>query len=243
MEIKICQLYPDVLNLYGDQGNITCLRSRLQWRGIEVQTLGLPVGEMADLCDFDVIFIGGGMPAPQQPLINDLHNGRAAQLAAAVDSGVTVLAVCEGYELMGKYCITPEGGKVDCAGVVNFYTKLGHDRLTGDCLFECGEESGGSRVVSFENHGGRVYLGEGVSPLGRVIKGHGNNGEDGTEGARYKNFFGSYGHGPLLPKNPALADFILRTALERKYPGYVLEPLDDTLENNAHSFMLSRLEK
>lgn len=243
MEIKICRLYPDVLNLYGDQGNVVCLCKRLQWRGIEVQVAELPVGVMEDLCNFDIIFLGGGMPAPQEPLINDLRNGRAAQLTAAVEAGVTVLAVCEGYELMGKYCVTPEGGKIECAGAVNFYTVLGRERLTGDCLFQCGEESGIGRVVSFENHGGRVYLGDGVAPLGRVIKGYGNNGEDGTEGARYKNFFGSYGHGPLLPKNPALADFILQTALERKYPGYVLEPLDDTLENNAHNFMLARLEK
>lgn len=242
MEIRICHLYPDVLNLYGDRGNIICMEKRAAWRGIDAQVSGFSVGESIDFSQFDIFFIGGGQDFEQEVLLNDLNSGKASEIKAAVEDDKVFLAICGGYQIMGSYYRTHDGRQYDFIGAADCYTIGQKERMAGNVMFECAPESSGATVVGFENHSGRTYLGSGASPLGRILAGHGNNGEDKTEGVRYKNLFGTYSHGPLLPKNPVLADFILETALSRKYPGFSgLEPLDDALENGANAYMKERL--
>ena len=240
MELKICHLYPDVLNLYGDRGNIICLQKRLLWRGIESSVTELPVGASSAFSGFDLFFIGGGQDFEQEVLLADLNGGKAAEIRAAVDDGKIFVAICGGYQILGRYYKTHDGKQYEFTGAIDLYTVGGGKRMIGDYMFDTGDDCAGV-AVGFENHSGRTYLGGGVKPLGKVIRGYGNNGEDKTEGCRYKNVFGSYSHGPLLPKNPRLADYILQTALSRKYPGAYLEPLDDKEENAAHSYMVARL--
>lgn len=241
MEFNICHMYPDVLNLYGDRGNILTLRRRLEWRGIGVTVTEKPIGSDSDLTGYDLIFIGGGQDFEQETLLEDLHRGKDAALKSAIDDGVAALAICGGYQMLGNYYETHDGQRCDFIGAIDLYTVGGAQRMIGNYLFRCGEESGGSTVVGFENHSGRTYLGEGVQPLGTVLKGYGNNGADGTEGVRWRNVFGTYSHGPLLPKNPALCDAILTTALARKYGSAALEPLDDAAEAHARDEMIQRL--
>ena len=241
MELNICHMYPDVLNLYGDRGNILTLRRRLEWRGVGASVTELPIGAQSDLTAFDLIFIGGGQDFEQETLLDDLHRGKDVSLKSAIDDGVAVLAICGGYQMLGNYYETHDGQRCDFIGAIDLYTVGGERRMIGNYLFQCGAESGGSTVVGFENHSGRTYLGSGVKALGKVLAGYGNNGEDGTEGVRFKNVFGTYSHGPLLPKNPALCDTILQIALGRKYGSVTLEPLDDTAENNARDEMIRRL--
>ena len=241
MELKICHMYPDVLNLYGDGGNIRCMTRRLQWRGIDVQVGRLPIGDRARLSDYDLVFIGGGQDFEQQVLLEDLHTGKDRELRAAVEDGLPFLAICGGYQMLGGYYETYDGQRCDFIGALDLYTVGSRKRMIGNFSFQCGEASGGSTVVGFENHSGKTWLGSSLQPLGRVLSGYGNNGEDGSEGARYKNVFGTYSHGPLLPKNPAFCDHILATALERKYGAISLEELDDTAELAAHDAMLERL--
>ncbi len=243
MELTICHLYPDVLNLYGDRGNILCLRRRLEWRGIEVTVTEKPIGSERSLGNCDLIFIGGGQDFEQETLLADLHQGKDAELCAAINDGVAVLAICGGYQMLGNYYETYDGHRCDFIGAIDLCTIGSAVRMIGNYMFRCDAESGGAVVVGFENHSGKTRLGEGVKPLGRVIAGYGNNGEDGTEGVRWKNVFGTYSHGPLLPKNPGLCDNILLTALIRKYGHATLDPLDDTAENRAHDEMAARLTK
>ena len=243
MKLSICHLYPDVLNLYGDTGNIICLKKRLEWRGIETEVTQLPIGAHADFTRFDLFFIGGGQDFEQEVLLSDLHGGKDKEILSAVEDEKVFLCICGGYQMMGQYYLTHTGMQCDYIGAVNLHT-IGSDvRMIGNYMFRCTPESGGSTIVGFENHSGKTYLGEGVSPLGTVLNGYGNNGEDGTEGARYKNVFGAYSHGPILPKNPEFADLILQTALSRQYPGFELPPLDDSLELTAHSYMVNRMQK
>lgn len=241
MELKICHLYPDVLNLYGDRGNILCMEKRLQWRGIEVSTTGVSIGQSLQASEYDLFFIGGGQDFEQEVLLPDLASGKTAELKAAVEDGKTVLAICGGYQMLGSYYKTWDGHQCDFTGILDLYTEGAKDRMIGNYAFTCDEL--GVNVVGFENHSGKTYLGSSVKPLGKVLTGKGNNGEDGTEGARYKNVFASYAHGCLLPKNPALADYILKVALERKYGAVELAALDDTFAANAHNYMEQRLLK
>lgn len=243
MKLEICHLYPDVLNLYGDTGNITCLKKRLEWRGIDAGVTRLPIGANADFTRFDLFFIGGGQDFEQEVLLADLHGGKDREILSAVEDEKVFLCICGGYQMMGQYYLTHTGGQYDFIGAVDLHTVGSDTRMIGNYLFACPEENGGSTVVGFENHSGKTYLGEGVSPLGTVLRGFGNNGEDRTEGARYKNVFGAYCHGPMLPKNPEFADLLLQTALSRRYPGFELPPLDDSLEAKAHAYMVNRLEK
>ena len=240
MEIKICHLYSDVLNLYGDRGNMITMKKRLEWRGIDVQVKKLGLGQKASLSDCDLIFIGGGMEFDNELIAEDLRAGRAAELRAAVEDGVSLLAICSGFQLLGQYCEDAKG-KTAMAGVLDMYTVAGKQRMTGNYKFVCTESCGGSEVIGFENHLGKTFLGAHLEPLGKILSGHGNNGEDGSEGARYKNLFGSYSYGPLLPKNPALCDHILLTALERKYGLKELAPLSDRAELAAFEAMDKRL--
>ena len=240
MELKICHLYPDVLNLYGDRGNILCMEQRLRWRGICVETTDVGIGDKLRASDYDLFFIGGGQDFEQKVLLADLAGEKTAEIKAAIEDGKTFLAICGGYQMLGQYYKTWDGVQCDFTGALDLYTIGSKERMIGNYMFTC-DELPGVNVVGFENHSGKTYLGSGIRPLGRVLEGSGNNGEDGTEGARYKNVFASYSHGCLLPKNPKLADLILQTALERKYGALTLPPLPDTLETAAHTYMENRL--
>ena len=241
MELKICHLYPDVLNLYGDGGNIQCMQKRLLWRGIGAEVTRLGLGSPASLAGYDLVFIGGGQDFEQQVLLEDLHRGRADEIRAAANDGVVFLTICGGYQMMGRYYETFDGKRCDFIGLLDLCTIGAQKRMIGNYKFRCTESAGGSVVVGFENHSGRTLLGPGLEPLGTVLSGFGNNGEDKTEGAHWKNVFGTYSHGPMLPKNPEFCDLLLLTALRRKYGSAALEPLDDVAEKAAHDEMCARL--
>ncbi len=242
MELKICHLFPDVLNLYGDRGNVVCMQKRLNWRGIDVSVEGISIGQRLKALDYDLFFIGGGQDFEQEVLLEDLKGEKTLQIKSAIEDGKTFLCICGGYQMLGHYYKTWDGQQCDFIGALDLYT-VGHkDRMIGNYMFTC-DELDGQTVVGFENHSGKTYLGNGLRPIGRVLAGYGNNGEDGMEGARYKNVFCTYSHGCLLPKNPVLADHLLKTALEHKYGSVELAPLDDTIEQNAHRYMENRLKK
>ena len=247
MSLNICHLYPDVLNLYGDRGNTLTLQRRCQWRGIEAYVTGLGIGQQADFSQFDLFFIGGGQDFEQGTLLDDLGrdraDGKAAQLKAAIEDDVPVLAICGGYQLLGDYYLTHTGERCDFIGAIPFHTIGANERMIGNVLFVADSVPGAPEVVGFENHSGKTYLSEGLTPLGHVVSGFGNNGEDGTEGLRYRNVMATYSHGPLLPKNPAIADELIVLALQRKYgPLAEIPALDDSLERRAREAMVARLK-
>ena len=237
MELRVCHLYPDVLNLYGDRGNVLCIKKRLEWRGIGCTVTELPIGERRGLGNFDLFFVGGGLPCVLGVRLVPLGGGMGAYTRAAAEDGAAFLCVCGGYQLMGHHYDTVSGAR--CAGldVLDLVTEGAEERMIGNFAFET--EFG--PVVGFENHSGRTRLGPGAQPLGRVLRGFGNNGEDGTEGARYKNVFGTYSHGPVLPKNPGFCDGILLAALRRRYGDAELSPLPDLSEREAHESVLAKL--
>lgn len=245
MELKIAHLYPEVLNLYGDRGNILCMRKRLEWRGIGCRVEEIGMGDVrlsggVSLTGYDLFFIGGGQDFEQELLLDDLKAGMAGEIRAAAAGGKTFLCICGGYQMLGHYYEAADGTRCDFVGALDYYTIAGKTRRIGNYSFRLGEESGGSVVAGFENHSGRTFLGKGMKPLGTVIRGGGNNGQDGTEGVRALNVFGTYSHGPVLPKNPQFCDVILRTALSEKYGRCDLEPLDDAEEKAAHEKALTR---
>ena len=218
--LRICHLYPDLLNLYGDRGNILCMRRRLEWRGIDAEVTEVTVGQQADFTQFDLFFIGGGQDFEQEVLLRDLASGKGKDICTAVEEEKVFLAICGGYQMLGQYYKTWDGVQLDFIGAINVHTIGAKERMIGNYMYRTTPESSGSIVVGFENHSGKTYLGEDVAPLGMMIKGYGNNGEDQTEGARYNNVFATYSHGSLLPKNPAIADFLIRTAAERRYGSF-----------------------
>ena len=229
MILRIGHLYPDMLNLYGDRGNIISLTRRMNERGIEVQTDAITMGKSFNADNYDILFIGGGQDFEQNVLLDDLKRGKDIEITKAIENGTVMLAICGGYQMLGKYYKTYDGKMLEYMGALDFYTEGKPERMIGNYAYKTKE---GIEVVGFENHSGRTYLGN-VEPLGKVIKGNGNNGEDGTEGVRYKNTFGTYSHGPVLPKNPELADLLISKALENKYGSGELTPLDDDLEAKA----------
>lgn len=242
MELNICHLYPDILNLYGDRGNIITMKRRLEGRGIKVNIDECSIGQPLNADKYDIFFIGGGQDFEQEVLLRDLSSGKAQDIRTAVEEEKTFLAICGGYQMLGEYYKTWDGVQLDFIGAIGVHTIGAKERMIGNYMFRTTPESGDTVVVGFENHSGKTYLGEQVAPLGMMLSGNGNNGEDKTEGARYKNVFGTYSHGSLLPKNPVLCDFILQTALNHRYDGAEpLAPLDDTLELNAHRYMQERL--
>ena len=242
MELNICHLYPDILNLYGDRGNIITMKRRLEDRGIKVNIDECSIGQPLNADKYDIFFIGGGQDFEQEVLLRDLSSGKAQDIRTAVEEEKTFLAICGGYQMLGEYYKTWDGVQLDFIGAIGVHTIGAKERMIGNYMFRTTPESGDTVVVGFENHTGKTYLSEQVAPLGMMLSGNGNNGEDKTEGARYKNVFGTYSHGSLLPKNPVLCDFILQTALNHRYDGAEpLAPLDDTLELNAHRYMQERL--
>ena len=228
-ELRVCALYPDLMNIYADRGNIAVLRARCEWRGIGFSLAASGLAEPLDPDGHDLFYIGGGQDRDQIAVAEDMAETKREALHAAAARGAVVLAVCGGYQLLGS---SYELGERELPGVglVELRTVRGEGpRLIGNCAIE--SEIGGRRrvIAGFENHGGRTHLGQGVRPLGRVLRGHGNNGSDGTEGVHSGNVIGTYLHGPLLPKNAWLADVLIELAL-----GVELAPLDDELEWAAH---------
>lgn len=232
MIIRIAHLYPDMLNLYGDRGNIIALTERMKARNIDVVTDRITMGKSFNSDDYDILFVGGGQDFEQDVLLDDLKNGKDVEIKRAIENAKVFLAICGGYQMLGKYYKTYDGKMLEYMGALDFYTEGKEERMIGNYAYKTKE---GIEVVGFENHSGRTYLGKGVEPLGRMIKGCGNNGEDGTEGVRYKNTFATYSHGPVLPKNPDLADLLISKAVENKYGKSELAPLDDTLEAKARA--------
>jgi len=237
--LTVCHLYPDLLNLYGDRGNVLALMRRCSWRGLPVQVKEVNLGDPVEFSDYDFLFIGGGSDREQTLMADDLKT-RVDALRMAVDNGLVVLAICGGYQLLGSYYRTPQGQEIPGLGLLDFYTESGDKRLIGNVVIETELAGKKTKLVGFENHSGQTFL-NGSQPLGKVLYGHVNNGQDGLEGARYKNIFCSYLHGPLLPKNPDLTDYLIALALERKgYPDK-LTALDDDAENKANQAMVDRL--
>jgi CobQ-like glutamine amidotransferase family enzyme len=236
-DLRVCHLYPEHLNIYADRGNIAVLRARCEWRGIGFDAVGCGPGD--PLPDADLYYVGGGQDRDQLLIEGDLV-GRAGGLRAAIDDGAWMLAVCGGYQMLGHYYRGHRGDEMRGTGLVDLVTEAGPTRMIGNISIDCELRPGEPiTVVGFENHAGRTRLGEGVRPLGRVLHGHGNNGRDGGEGVHAGRIVGTYIHGPLLPKNPALADLLIAEALGRRHGTVALEPLDDRLEGMAHEAALA----
>ena len=227
LALTLGHLYPDQLNLYGDRGNIITFRQRCRQRGITLRVVGLGIGDALAPDEYDMLFIGGGQDKEQAPVAQDLYEMKGIGLWAAIEDNMPVLAVCGGYQLLAHYYRPAEGPDMRGLGVFDAWTihkGAQVPRSVGDVAISWN----GTTLVGFENHGGRTYLGT-SKPLGKVLKGSGNNAEDGTEGAVYRNTFGTYLHGSLLPKNPHFADHLLTLALQRKYGDQLLvdaEPAD-----------------
>jgi lipid II isoglutaminyl synthase (glutamine-hydrolysing) len=228
--LRVCGLYPELMNIYADRGNIAVLRARCEWRGLGFEPAASSLREALDPDAHDLFYIGGGQDRDQAAVAHDMAATKREALHAAAGRGAVVLAVCGGYQLLGHY-YEMGGEQLPGVGLVDLKTvREDGPRLIGNCAIEA-DLGGGPRVIAgFENHGGRTYLGDGERPLGRVLAGHGNNGKDGFEGVLKDNVIGTYLHGPLLPKNVWLADRLIELAL-----GIELTPLtDDQLEDAAH---------
>lgn len=245
VELRICHLYPDLLNLYGDMGNIIALKMRCMWREIDVKITNLSLNDPFIPEDYDIVFLGGGQDYEQEIIVNDILNIKGNEIKNAIANNKVFLCICGGYQLMGHFYKTWDKKEIELLGAINIHTVASKERIIGDFVFSCDilkTDDFDGKVVGFENHSGRTYLGEGVKPLGKILKGGGNNGEDGCEGAIYNNVFCSYSHGSLLPKNPRLADHLIETALKQKYPPSLykeyLKPIDDSLEQEARASRL-----
>jgi CobQ-like glutamine amidotransferase family enzyme len=228
MKLTITHLYPAELNIYGDWGNIITLRKRLEWRGDTVEYQPIHIGDDYDFTQTDIVFGGGGQDKGQIAAADDLAE-RAPNIHRAVEEGVVFLTVCGTFQLFGNSFTTATGSELPGVGVFDAETAGSQERLTGNMAIQ----TRWGELVGFENHGGKTYLSAGQSALGRVVYGNGNNGEDRFEGAIDKNVFGTYLHGPLLPKNPHFTDELLKRAIERRGGDTALEPLDDSLAERA----------
>ncbi|MCB7522987.1 glutamine amidotransferase [[Clostridium] hylemonae] len=238
MKLTIGHLYPDLLNLYGDRGNIACMMKRCAWRGIEARTVEFNTGDEIDFQDLDIVLLGGGSDREQRIVCKNLLAIQEKFKEYVEDNGV-VIAVCGGYQLLGKYYKTEEG-TIEGLDLVDIYTEQGEGRLIDNIVLESSVCS--MPVVGFENHGGRTFINDNT-PFGRVLYGAGNDGESGYEGVVYKNVIGTYLHGPLLPKNPEICDWLIQRALERRYGCAELESLDDSREKAANEYIYNRFVK
>lgn len=239
MKITIGHLYPDLLNLYGDRGNIACMEKRCHWRGIGAETIEFNTGDTIDFSKLDIVLLGGGSDREQAIVCRNLLEIQS-RFKEYVEDGGVVIAVCGGYQLLGKYYKTMDA-MIEGLDLVDIYTEQGEGRLIDNIVLQ--SELAEMPVVGFENHGGRTYL-NGNRPFGKVLYGAGNDGESGYEGVIYKNVIGTYLHGPLLPKNPQICDHLLTKALERKYGEEItLSPLDDSQEKEANAYIYHRFVK
>lgn len=225
----IAHLYAKELNLYGDSGNVLCLQNRLLRRGIPVEIQPINIGDT--LGNFDLLFIGGGQDKEMRIITDDLKRKRE-MLHYCVHSGKVILAICGGYQLLGEFYRPYESKDLKMSGALPFYTVGGQQRMIGNIVYE----TPFGKVVGFENHSGKTYLQGNLQPLGYCLRGYGNNGEDGQEGLLFQNTFCTYAHGPVLPKNPAFADTLLRRALQTD----TLPPLDDEMEMRCHRQLIAR---
>ncbi len=231
MQLTITHLYPELMNVYGDRGNILALVRRCEWRGIEVRVKPATLGDRLDPGEIDLLFFGGGQDREQEAVAPDLVATKAEALREAAEDGAVYLLVCGGYQLMGKFFRTHEGTEIPGIGVLDAWTIAGERRLIGNVVIRCDWDSRQRTLVGFENHSGKTYLGPACTSLGTALVGA----EDQQEGAVYRNVFGCYLHGSLLPKNPWFADELIRRALTRRYGmDVLLPPLDDRLEEEAH---------
>ena len=243
MKIVVGHLYPDYLNIYADRGNIAVLSRRAGWRGHELDVRPVSIGEPVNPGEHDLIYIGGGQDREQALVAPDLL-AKAAGVRESVAEGAAVLAVCGGYQLLGRAYRDLHGADLPGIGLFPFDTVAGDTRMIGDVLLECELEPGVRRTLAgFENHAGRTRLDPGAQPLGRVVAGFGNDGESGWEGCRVGRAIGTYLHGPLLPRNPWLADWLLAQALAHRLGDPPeLAPLVDELEDEAHAVSARRAE-
>lgn len=238
MKITIGYLYADLMNIYGDTGNIIALQKRCEWRGIDVEVRPISIGDSLKEKQIDLYFFGGGQDQSQVDVSKDLKkSGKGKVIKADIERGVPILSICGGYQLLGEYYAPFDSPKLEGIGVFEAYTEASNDRMIGNIVISTmfGD------LVGFENHSGKTTLKKGAMPLGKVEAGFGNNGSDSTEGCVYKNAIGCYMHGSLLPKNPVLADWLIKKALEVKYGKKIeLKNLADTLEIKAHNNMIKK---
>lgn len=247
--LTIGWLYPELMSTYGDRGNIICLQKRCEWRGIKTKIINLDLKyTINDLIKCDILFMGGAQDKQQQIVSEDLLKKKEV-LKKMIEDNIPGLYICGAYQFLGKYYKEANGTIIKGLDILDLHTENPgetHPRLIGNVAIQIPNTKYkvlNTTLVGFENHGGRSYLGKNIKPLGKIIKGFGNNGKDGTEGAVYKNSFGSYLHGPILPKNPHFADLVIKLALEKKYKKAVwLLTLDDSLEIQAHNFIFKKLQ-
>ncbi len=225
--LKLCHFYPDLLNLYGDFGNILALMNRASLHDIELTYHSLLLGEKVSLNTYDIFFIGGGQDSEQTVLIKDFM-ARRDDFMGAIEDNRLVLGICGGYQLMGKRFITADGVEIPGLEVLNVETRAGKERLIGNTIYEAdfldNKSDESKYIYGFENHSGRTYLDASAVPMAKVLKGYGNNDERLYEGCIYKNVFATYSHGSLLPKNPALTDYLLEKAIEARYQEQIKLP-------------------
>ena len=239
MELNICHLYPDLLNVYGDVGNILILKHRAELRGIKVNIIHNSLNDAFDSDNYDIVLFGGGQDFEQSIVSSDLSGDKKEQLEKYIEDEKVLIAICGGYQLLGKYYTAPNGEKINGLGILDIYTESGDTRFIGNTVIY--NEDFNEYYVGFENHSGRTQI-NGLKPMGKCIHGYGNNGSDGYEGCIYKNTYCTYFHGSLLAKNPELADRLISTALSIKYGEEIsLEPLDDSFEIKAKEYMINRL--
>lgn len=237
--LRIGHLFPEAMNLYGDRGNVLALIQRARWRAIEVEVVPIGLGEVFDASAVDLIFSGGDQDREQRRVATDLAGRKGEAIRQAIEDGMPALAVCGSYQLFGAGYRPAEGPEIPGVGIFDLVTE--HPGASVErCVGNIAIDWQGYLLVGFENHGGRTYLGPSARPLGRVVAGYGNNGQDATEGVRHRNAFGTYLHGSLLPKNPKLADELLRLALSRRDGEVTLDPLDESVEESARTVALAR---
>lgn len=233
--LVIGHLYPDLLNLYGDRGNIKCMEKRCRLRGINVRTVTFEYNDTVDFSGLDIVLLGGGALQEQYIVCQKLKAVKD-ELKAYVENGGVLIAICEGLELLGKYYQTDKGD-IEALGILDIYTKTGSHRLINNIILK--NELWSMPIVGFENHLGRTFINN-YKPFGKVLYGYGN--DDKCEGVMYKNVIGTYLHGPLLPKNPQVCDYLIKNALEKKYSKSISLPiLDDKEEKDANAFMFKKL--
>ena len=238
MVLKIAHLYPTLMSVAADRGNLYAIQKRCQWRGIATEVEPIYVRQTPDFTKYDLLLIHGAADREMDLASRDIQFKGPALIEAA-EANVVFLSVCAGFQLLGHYYKPSQGPELKGVGLLDFYTEGGSTRFMTHMAMECDLEGVGKKIlVGYENHSGRTWLGDNVQPLGKVIVGWGNNGKDGFEGARYKQVYGTYLHGPVLPKNPWFTDHLIQRALERRYGKVELIPLDDTAENIAHETAL-----